>query len=115
MVVISRSDVCRAERPAPPDPDPGIRRPIVVVQSDALNRSWVATVVRVPLTSNLRWVAAPENVPLAARMTGLPRNSVANVSQVNALDRTLLEARVGRLSCAKLELLISGLDVVLGR
>ena len=69
----------------------------------------------VPLTSNLRWVAAPGNVLLAARTTGLPQDSVANVSQIVALDRNLLDERAGKLPEAKLELLLSGLDVVLGR
>ena len=86
-----------------------------MVQGDALNRSRVATVVCVPLTSNLRWEGAPGNVRLAARMTGLPKDSVANVSQIIALDRMLLEERVGRVSRAKLELVLSGVDVVLGR
>ena len=114
-MVISQGDVCWAELPAPTGSGPGFRRPVIVVQGDALNRSRVATVVCVPLTSNLRWEGAPGNVRLAARMTGLPRDSVANVSQVIALDRMLLEERVGRVSRAKLELVLSGLDVVLGR
>ena len=80
-----------------------------------MNRSRVATVVCVPLTSNLRWSDAPGNVLLTARMTGLPKDSVANVSQVVALDRTLLEERVGRISRAKIGLLHAGIDVVLGR
>jgi mRNA interferase MazF len=71
--------------------------------------------VSVPLTSNLRWADAPGNVRLSARTSGLPRESVANVSQVAAIDRALLTERVGKLSRAKVELLLSGLDVVLGR
>jgi mRNA interferase MazF len=54
-------------------------------------------------------------VLLAATATGLSRDSVANVSQVVTLDKLLLTERVGRLSASKLELLLSGLDVVLGR
>lgn len=114
-MVISQGDVCGAELPAPTGSGPGFRRPVIVVQGDALNRSRIATVVCVPVTSNLRWADAPGNVLLTARMTGLPRDSVANVSQVVALDRILLEERVGRLSRAKIELLLAGLDVVLGR
>ena len=114
-MVISQGDVCWAEMPAPIGSGPGFRRPVIVVQGDALNRSRVATVICVPLTSNLRWADAPGNVRLASRMTSLPRDSVANVSQVIALDRKLLEERVGRVSRAKLELVLSGLDVVLGR
>ncbi len=80
-----------------------------------MNRSRLATVVCVPLTSNLRWAEAPGNVLLTARTTSLPKDSVANVSQVVALDRTLLAERVSKLSRAKVELVLSGLDVVLGR
>ena len=114
-MVISRGDVWWADLPAPTGSGPGFRRPVVVVQGDALNQSRLATVVCVPLTSNLRWADAPGNVLLAATTTGLPRDSVANVSQVVTLDKLLLTERVGRLSASKLELLLSGLDVVLGR
>jgi mRNA interferase MazF len=88
---------------------------VVVVQGDALNRSRIATVVCAPLTSNLRWADAPGNVLLASRITGLSRDSVANVSQIVALDKLLLTERAGKLSAAKLELVLSGIDVVLGR
>jgi len=95
--------------------DPGFRRPVIVVQGDSFNRSALRTVVAVPLTSNLRWAAAPGNVQLSARATGLPRDSVANVSQLVALDRSILIERVGRLSSSKLELVLAGIDTVLGR
>ena len=87
----------------------------MVVQGDALNRSRVATVVCVPLTSNLRWESAPGNVSLSARLTGLPKDSIANVSQIVTLDKDFLTERVGKLPRAKLELLFSGTDVVFGR
>ncbi len=86
-----------------------------MVQGEALNRSRIATTVCVPLTSNLRWADAPGNVLLTARMTGLPKDSVANVSQIIALDKSVLKGRAGRLSAAKTELVLSGIDVVLGR
>ena len=114
-MVISQGDVCWAELPAPTGSGPGYRRPVIVVQGDALNRSRLATVVCVPLTSNLRWADAPGNVLLTARMTGLPKDSVTNVSQVVALDRTLLEERVSRVSRARIDLLLAGLDIIVGR
>lgn len=114
-MVISQGEVWWADLPAPTGSGPGFRRPVVVVQGDALNRSRLATVVCVPLTSNLRWADAPGNVLLTARTTSLPKDSVANVSQVVALDKTLLAERVGKLSRAKVELVLAGLDVVLGR
>ena len=100
---------------APVGSEPGFRRPVVVVQGDALNRSRIATVVCVPLTSNLKWADAPGNVLLGVRSTSLSKDSVANVSQIVALDKSLLTERVGKLSMAKLELVLSGIDVVLGR
>ena len=72
-------------------------------------------VIESPLTSNLRWANAPGNVLLTAAMTGLPKDSVANATQIVALDRALLEERTGRISPAKLDLLLAGIDTVLGR
>jgi mRNA interferase MazF len=114
-VVISQGEVWWADVPAPTGSGPGFRRPVVVVQGDAMNRSRIATVVCVPLTSNLKWAAAPGNVLLAARSTSLSKDSVANVSQIVALDKALLTERVGKLARAKIELLLTGVDVVLGR
>lgn len=94
---------------------PGYRRPVVIVQGDPLNRSRLATVVCVPLTSNLRWGDAPGNVVLAARATGLPKDSVANVSQLLTVEREALRDRVGRLAPKYLTQILTGIDVVLGR
>jgi len=88
---------------------------VVVVQGDSFNRSRIATVLCVPLTSNLKWADAPGNVLLETRLTGLPKESVANVSQVVALDKSLLTERAGKLSRAKMDLVLAGIDVVLGR
>jgi mRNA interferase MazF len=114
-VVISQGEVWWADVPPPVGSEPGFRRPVVVVQGDALNRSRIATVVCVPLTSNLKWTEAPGNVLLKARITSLAKDSVANVSQLVTLDKSFLMERVGKLPAAKLELVLSGIDVVLGR
>lgn len=113
--MISQGDIWWADLPVPAGSGPGIRRPVAVVQCDALNQSRIATVVCVPLTSNLKWALAPGNVRLSTRITGLPKDSVANVSQIISLDRFLLTERAGKLPRAKLELLFSGIDLVLGR
>ena len=114
-MVISQGDVWWADLPEPAGSGPGFRRPVVVVQGDAFNLSTLQTVVCVALTSNIRWAEAPGNVLLTARATGLPRESVANVSQIVTLDRTSLTERAGRLSRSKLELLVSGIELMLGR
>ena len=80
-----------------------------------MNRSRIATAVCVALTSNVKWASAPGNVLLSESATGLPKESVANVSQIVTLDKLELTVRVGKLPKAKLELVLSGVDVVLGR
>jgi mRNA interferase MazF len=114
-VVIARGDVWWADLSESIGSAPGFRRPVVIVQGDALNRSRIATVVCVPLTSNLKWADAPGNVCLPPRSTGLLKESVANVSQIITLDKSLLTDHVGKLSQAKLDLILSGIDLVLGR
>jgi mRNA interferase MazF len=114
-VVIAQGEVWWADLADPAGSEPGFRRPVVVVQADAFNRSSLRTVVCVALTSNLHWADAPGSVRLSARSTGLPRESVANVSQIVTLDRTALAERVGKLSAAALDLVLGGIDIVLGR
>jgi mRNA interferase MazF len=69
----------------------------------------------VTLTSNLVWAKAPGNVLLTSRHTGLPKDSVANTSQIVTLDKSLLTERTGKLPPAQVHLVLSGIDVVLGR
>ena len=115
MVDIAQGEVWWADLPEPAGSGPGFRRPVVVVQGNPLNRSRIATVVCVPLTSNLTWAAAPGNTRLSARATGLPKESVANVSQIVALDRSLLTERARQLAPRQLAQVLHGIDVVLGR
>lgn len=93
----------------------GFRRPVVIVQGDSFNASRISSTVVVPLTSDARLLAAPGNVALAAATTGLPKDSVANVSQIVAIDRELLTERVGRISATDLDRIMAGIDLVLGR
>jgi mRNA interferase MazF len=114
-MVISQGDIWWADLAVPSGSGPGFRRPVVIVQGNSLNRSRLATVVCIPLTSNLKWSKAPGNVMLSARATGLPKDSVANVSQIISLDKAVLTEHAGRLSQAKISLVLSGIDVVLGK
>jgi len=114
-LVAAQGEIWWADLTAPRGSAPGFRRPIIVVQGDSLNRSRIATVVCVPITSNLKWADAPGNVRLSTAQTGLPKESVANVSAIITLDKTILTERVGRLPAAKLRLVLAGIDIVLGR
>ncbi|MGH2870268.1 MAG: type II toxin-antitoxin system PemK/MazF family toxin [Solirubrobacteraceae bacterium] len=113
-MVIAQGDVCWASLDDPVGSAPGYRRPVVVVQGDLFNASRIATTVVVPLTSNQRLGGAPGNVALTAASTGLPRDSVANVSQIVSVDRSILTERAGRVSPPQLDRILAGIDLVLG-
>ena len=110
--MIAQGDIWWA---GPEGSEPGFRRPVLVVQGDSFNRSRIGTVVCVPLTSLLRWAEAPGNVFLPARATRLSKDSVANVSQLVTLDREMLDEHVVKLSRRRVEMVLSGIDAVLGR
>jgi mRNA interferase MazF len=112
-MVIAQGHLYWADLPAPTGA--GFRRPVLVVQGDDLNRSRIRTIACVPLTRDLRWVEAPGNVLLPARATGLAKDSVANVLQIMTLDRELLTEEIGKLSKPQVELVLSGIDIILGR
>lgn len=114
-MVISQGEVWWADLGDPVGSEPGYRRPVVVIQGDALNRSRIATVVCIPLTRNLKWANAPGNLVLKSEITGLPEDSVANVSQIVALDRDQLTERVGKIGSRQVESILNGVDVILGR
>lgn len=115
MVEVAQGEVWWAELPEPVGSGSGFRRPVVVVQGNPLNHSRIATVVCVPLTSNLTWADAPGNTLLPAMDTGLPKDSVANASQIIAIDRSFLTERVRQLGRKPLAQILQGIDVVLGR
>jgi mRNA interferase MazF len=114
-MVTSQGETWWADLSEPVGSEPGFRRPVLIVQGDALNQSRIATVICVPLTSNLKWADAPGNVVLKAKTTGLPKDSVANVSQIVSIDRDMLTKRAGKIRAQQLELVFAGLDLVLGR
>ena len=114
-MVVGQGEVWWADLPSPTGSGPGYRRPVVVVQCDHLNRSRLATVVCVPLTSNLKYAEAPGNVLLSARAVGLPKDSVANPTQIVSLDKELLTERIAKLSKNAMASILGGIDVILGR
>jgi mRNA interferase MazF len=111
--VIHRGEIWWAELDEPSGSEPGYRRPVLVVQNDAFNRSRISTVIAVALTSNLRLLDAPGNVLLPARVSGLRKDSVANVSQVVTIDRDILVTRAGRIDSAVMRSVDQGLRLAL--
>ena len=98
----------------PDGSEPGFRRPVLIVQSDAFNQSRLRTVLAVVLTSNLRLVDAPGNVLIPAKASGLRKDSVANVSQVITVDREFLIELAGRVRGQFLKDVENGLRLILG-
>lgn len=112
--MIRRGEIWWANLPAPKRSEPGYRRPLLILQSDDFNRSRIRTFVALVVTSNLRLAEAPGNVPLSRKDSGLPRRSVADVSQIVTLDRSFLGEKVKRLGPAKLREVEKGVRLVLG-
>ncbi len=108
-----RGEIWCAALPRPVGSEPGYRRPVLIVQSNDFSRSRMATVIVVILTSNIKLAEAPGNVFLPRGMTGLPKDSVANVSQVYTIDKGFLTERVGVLTPDLFEQVEDGLRLVM--
>jgi mRNA interferase MazF len=113
MDEIKRGEIWWADLPEPLGSGPGFRRPVLVVQSDFFNRSRIQTVIVAVITSNVELAEAPGNILLPARATGLPRDSVVNVSQVLTLDCTFLTEHAGTLPVRLQGFVDEGLRLVL--
>ncbi len=111
--MIERGTIWWADLGDPRGSAPGFYRPILIVQADAFNRSRIQTLIVVILSSNLRLVGAPGNVLVPARLSGLSKDSVANVSQVMTVDRSDLQELAGRLDAPTLRQVEAGLRLVL--
>lgn len=112
-VVIRRGDVWWAALPPPSGSEPGYRRPVLILQANSFNQSKIHTIIGAVITSNLRLAEAPGNVQLSKRQSGLPRESVVNVSQVVTFDRSFLSDRIGRIPPSKQQEVDNGLRLVL--
>ena len=110
---MKRGEVWWASLADPAGSGPGCRRPVLVVQKDAFNESHIATTVVVVITGNLRLAEAPGNVFLPKKSTGLPKDSVANVSQIITIDKRFLTKRIGNLPRPLYEKVEAGLEPLL--
>ncbi len=111
--MIERGEIWWADVGPPSGSAPGHRRPVVVVSADTFNASRIGTVVVAVLTSNTERAAAPGNVSIPAEVSGLPRDSVVNVTQITTLDKRTLTARAGQLPFDLLDRLDAGLRLAL--
>lgn len=110
---MQRGEIWWASLPDPVASIPGYRRPVLIIQSNAFNASAIKTVAILSITSNLLLANAPGNVLITPQQSGLPRDSVINVSQILTVDKTALTERVGVLSARQMEQVEAGLRLVL--
>lgn len=110
---MERGEIWWASLGRPKGSEPGHRRPVLVVQSDAFNRSGIGTVVVAVVTSNLALAFAPGDVPCRPKASGLPRPSVVNVSQLASVSRSTLTERVGCVPETLMRQVEDGLRLVL--
>lgn len=92
-----RGEIWWASLPDPIGSAPGYRRPVLIVQDNIFTQSRISTVIVVIITSNIKLAVAPGNVLLPDKATGLPKDSVANASQVFTVDKKFLVERLGML------------------
>lgn len=111
--MIQRGSIHWVDLGKPVGSRPGKRRPVLVIQADQYNASRLATVLATIITSNTDLAAMPGNVFLPAAATGLPRDSVVNVTALVTLDKADLDERVGDLPLAVMREIDAGLRRVL--
>ena len=111
--MVKRGEIWWADLPPAGGSEPGFTRPVLVIQSNAFNNSAISTVIVAIITSNLKRAQAPGNVLLLAKNSGLPKDSAVNVSQVIAIDRSILRDKAGQLSSQIMDRVSEGLKLVL--
>jgi mRNA interferase MazF len=112
-MVISQGDVFWLNLDEPIGSEPGYRRPFVVIQNDAFNKSKIATVVVCAITSNMKLASAPGNVQLSKGEGNLPKPSVVNISQVLTIDKDDVQEKIGQLSKKRVEEIVAGFEYLL--
>ncbi|MEO8385862.1 MAG: type II toxin-antitoxin system PemK/MazF family toxin [Betaproteobacteria bacterium] len=110
---MKRGEIWWASLPEPAGSGPGMRRPVLVIQSNPFNESRIATMVVAVVTSNLTLADAPGNVRISKSESGLSKPSVVNVSQLLTIDRSFLTDRVKALPGQVMIKVSEGLRLVL--
>jgi mRNA interferase MazF len=108
-----RGEIWWASLGGPRGSAPGLRRPVLIVQSNDFNASAIRTSICAAITSNMRLAEAPGNVRITRHVSGLPHDSVVNVSQLITLDKQMLTQNVGRLPAKSLRDVEAGIKLVL--
>jgi mRNA interferase MazF len=109
-----RGEIYWADLLEPVGSRPAYRRPVLVIQDNSFNASKLSTVIILNFTTNLQRTQAEGNVFIAASESGLPKDSVANVTQLYTINKLELTDRISQLSETLMDLVDDGLKLVLG-
>ena len=110
---VHRGSIYWADLGDPLGSAPARRHPVLIVQAESFNRSRLQTVIVAALTSNTALAEYPGNVFLPSRASGLPRDSVVNVTALATLDRDALGSQAGSLPAYLLREVDAGLRLVM--
>ena len=108
-----RGEIWWADFGLPFGSEPGFKRPIIIIQSNDFNKSKINTIVVVPLTTNLELELAPGNVFIDKSDSNLSKDSIAVVSQINAIDKMRLQSKVSKLDSVIISDIEDGIQLVL--
>jgi mRNA interferase MazF len=111
--MVKRGEIWWVSLPDPLSSEPGYKRPVVIIQSDSFNKSKINTIICAVLTSNLKLKDVPGNILLPNKTTGLPKDSVINISQIITIDKSFLEKKAGELTRKQRIKMDIGLKIVL--
>ena len=114
MVTPQRGEIWWADLGEPRGSQPGYRRPVLVVQDIHFNRSHLATVIVLSLTSNLRLQNIPGNLFLSKTDSGLGKDSVVSITQLTTIDKAWLDEFVATLHRSIMAQVDANLSLVLG-
>jgi len=98
--------------PAVHGSEPAKTRPVLIVQSNAMNRSSVSTVMCASITSNLALEHVPGNIRLEKGVSKPDKTSVVNFSQIVTIDKTFIREYVSALPKSFLEHIDQSLKTV---
>ena len=112
-MVIKQGDIFWIDLDEPSGSEPGYRRPHVIIQNNAFNRSNINTVIVCAMTSNLKRSESPGNVLLRKGEANLPKPSVVNVSQILTVDKSELLEKIGTLSSERIYQILDGIKLLI--
>jgi len=110
---MKRGEIWWADLDEPVGSAPGYRRPVIIIQADAFNKSKIQTIIVAVLTSNVQLSDMPGNIPLSKTESKLSKDCAINISQLMTIDKSILKKRVSMLEDRLVHVMDAGIKLVL--